>query len=547
MTADTTLDLRRPAGTNTLVAAYTPHEGVAAPAWPDLLAALQTRGWDAGVLDQGSAVNFIEACRESAEPVQAAIGEVHDGSFELEISPDRMSVLLSLTPPRGGLPVGLAQVQDELQALGVVYGLRERALDQALEAGRGSVLIAQGTAPTIGTPARFVSLLEALKTRQQEDDDSTPVDYRELGNLTLVAPGTPLMRRMPAEQGQPGLNVLGEAVPPVAVPDTPFARNLTGVEPDPEDPNLLRAANAGSPMVVPQGVLVNSLVEVERVDLATGNIQFDGTLKVRGDIAAGMQVRVSGDVVVLGTIEAARVQAGGNINVNGGIIGLAERRHASRPGDAEAGAARSAHITAGGSVKARFIENAVVNADKSVAAEREIRQSRIYAGEGVTVGPPNSPLGVITGGETHAARAVRAGSIGSLAAVPTLVAVGLHPHAAARREALQQRRVGLQEEQAKLEKLMLFLRDNPARDTNGMSERARATLARVAGEQAQLAMDEQQLNALLNPLADATVVAARRLHGGVTLMVGGKRLEILEDMAGARAELDPEAGQVVLR
>lgn len=260
-----------------------------------------------------------------------------------------------------------------------------------------------------------------------------------------------------------------------------------------------------------------------------------------------MQVRVSGDVVVLGTIEAARVQAGGNINVNGGIIGLAERRHASRPGDAEAGPARSAHITAGGSVKARFIENAVVNADKSVAAEREIRQSRIYAGEGVTVGASNSPLGVITGGETHAARAVRAGSIGSLAAVPTLVAVGLHPHAAARREALQQRRAGLQEEQAKLEKLMLFLRENPARDTNGMSERARATLARVAGEQAQLAMDEQQLNALLNPLTDATVVAARRLHGGVTLMVGGKRLEILEDMAGARAELDPEAGQVVLR
>lgn len=547
MAADTTLDLRRPAGTDTLVAAYTPHDGAAPPAWPDLLAALQAQGWDAGVLDQGSAVNFIEACRESTEPVLAAIGEVHDGSFELEISPDRMSVLLSLTPPRGGQAVSLTLVQAELQALGVVYGLRESALAQALEAGRGSVLIAQGTVPTAGTPARFISLLEALRTRQQEDDDSTPVDYRELGNLTLVAPGTPLMRRMPAEQGQPGLNVLGEAVPPVVVPDTPFARNLTGVETDPEDPDLLRAANAGSPMVVPQGVLVNSLVEVDRVDLATGNIQFDGTLKVRGDIAAGMQVRVSGDVVVLGTIEAARVQAGGNINVNGGIIGMAERRQAARPGDAEAGPARSAQITAGGSVKARFIENAVVNADKSVAAEREIRQSRIYAGEGVTVGLPNSPLGVITGGETHAARAVKAGSIGSLAAVPTLVAVGLHPHAAARREALQQRRAGLQEEQGKLEKLMLFLRQNPARDTNGMSERARATLTRVAGEQAQLAIDEQQLNALLHPLTDATVVAARRLHGGVTLMVGGKRLEILEDMAGARAELDIEAGQVVLR
>lgn len=541
------LSLRRSPGTNTLVASYSPREGVALPTWSDLLAALQAQGWDAQVLDRGSAVNFIEACQESREPVLAAVGEIHDASFELEISPDHMAVLLTLSPARGGHPVAIDTVRTALNELGVVYGLRDAALVQAIATQQGSTLIARGTAPTVGTLARFVSLLDALKTRQQEDNDKTPVDYRELGNLTLVAPGTPLMRRIAAEQGQPGLNVLGEAVPPIPVPDTPFARNLTGVELDPQDPDLLRAASAGSPMIVPQGVLVNSLVEVDRVDLSTGNINFEGTLKVRGDIAAGMQIRVAGDVVVLGTIEAARVQAGGNITVNGGIIGLAESRQATRASGAEASVSRSAHLTAGGSVKARFIEHAVVNADKSVAAEREIRQSRIYAGESVTVGSPEGQSGAITGGEVHAASSVKTATIGSLAGVPTLISVGLHPHAAARRAALQQRRSGLLEEQAKLEKLIRFLQDNPARDVNGMRERADATHRRVAAELAQLQIDEAQLNALLRPLQTATIIASRRLYGGTTLQIGGKALEIFEDTINARAELDSESGQVVLR
>lgn len=58
---------------------------------------------------------------------------------------------------------------------------------------------------------------------------------------------------------------------------------------------------------------------------------------------------------------------------------------------------------------------------------------------------------MITGGEIHATKSVNAGTIGSLAAVPTLVCVGLHPHAEAKRAALLQRRNSLQDEKGKLE------------------------------------------------------------------------------------------------
>src|SRR5690606_27052806 len=106
------------------------------------------------------------------------------------------------------------------------------------------------------------------------------------------------------------------------------------------------------------------------------------------------------------------------------------------PGEGPGGS-RAAHIQCQGSVKARFIEHALVHAGQQVMAEREIRHSRVLAGHSVMVGPPGSQQGVITGGETCALHAVRAGTLGSMAAVPTIVRVGLDPHAQARRAVLR--------------------------------------------------------------------------------------------------------------
>lgn len=549
MPVDTAFRLELDEMTHVLSAVFEPgdRDVVSIPTLETLTQAVQDQGWNADVLDQLSAISFIESCRTATEPVQGKIGEVQHGRFELEISPDHMSVLMVVTPAKGGHVIAEADVLAALLEHGIVYGVHEASIRQALALGtRATAVVAQGTPFTPGTPVRFESLLDALKTREQEDDENAPIDYRELGNLTLVAPGTPLMRRIPPVQGKPGLNVMGEAVEPPQMADTPFAPNLTGVALDEEDPNLLRAANAGSPMVVPQGVLVNSLVEVDAVDLNTGNINFDGTLRVRGDITSGMEVRVSGDVVVNGTIEAALVHAGGNVSVNGGIIGLAEIVKDARGAAATPGASiRTAQITAGGSVKARFIENAHVNADKNIAAEREIRASRVYAGESVTVGAPGSQMGVIVGGEAHATKSVSAGSLGSMASVPTQICVGLHPHAEARRAALEARRAGLTEEKAKLEKLIVFLHNNPAKNVNGMSDRARATHNRITGELAQVDLDEQRLQKDLQPLLTAFIVASRRYHGGVHLQIGNKVQEVFEDTVGGKAML--EEGQLVIK
>ncbi|AUT45882.1 DUF342 domain-containing protein [Achromobacter sp. AONIH1] len=510
------------------------------PNWDSLAAAAAEQGWTTEALDNHAVIAFIDMCRDAVAPVQGTIGKVQDGSYELELSADRMAAMITLLPPKGGRPVALQTVRQALADQGIVHGLLETELAEAVEQGRtGTLLVAQGTPPTRGTPTRFESLLDRLKPRAQEIDELAQVDYRDLGSLLLVTPGTPLMRRIPPLPGIDGRDVLGQPVLPDEMADTQFSSDMSGVEIDPDDPLLLRAAIAGSPKLINQGVQVNPVVEVDAVDLTTGNINFEGSLQVRGDISATMEVRVTGDVVVNGTMEAALVEAGGNVTVKGGIIGMAEAMQ-----DAS-GPARTAHIVCGGELKARFIENAIISAGQNVEVEREIRQCSIAAGGAVNVGAANAQQTAIMGGQIRALQAVRAGTIGSPAGVPTLVQAGLDPHADIKRTALTRKRVKMNEEKAKLEQLLLFLHSHPERATGDVVDRARNTHAKLGRDLVSLEEEEAQLVRDLQPIHTASITASRRYCSGVKIQIGNKMQEFLEDQVGGKAAL--EAGEIVIR
>ncbi|MFC4277902.1 DUF342 domain-containing protein [Achromobacter aloeverae] len=467
--------------------------------------------------------------------VELVVGEVHDGEFELSFEDDHMQVLLTLRPPRGGRPVVLAEVRAVLAEHKVVFGLREDVLLQALEVGFcEDLVVAQGIPPGDGEPTVFKSLLEASAQHAQVDDRAL-VDYRTLGNLVLVKPGMRLMRRIPAKRGKDGINVLGHPAPAPEPEDIPYDPELTGVARDPADPEVLVAAIAGAPSIPAHGhgISVNAVVQVEAVDLSSGNIDFDGTLQVNGDITTGMQVKVTGDVVVSGTIEAAQIDAGGNVVVKGGILGAAE-------GGAAMGSEpvmRSAHVVAKGSVQARFIGNATISAGKDVIVGSEIRQSDVAAGDSVTVGGKGASQGSINGGQVRALRAVRAVTLGTMAGVKTFVQVGVNPHAEMQKLALERTRVRLTEEKDKLEQLLVFLRKHPEKGANGIGARALQTHAKLTRDLAAVATKEAELAAEKDATEGAVIEVSKKIYGGVDLQIGNRREEIIEDRGGGKATL----------
>ncbi len=221
-----------------------------------------------------------------------------------------------------------------------------------------------------GTSGGFQSLFERKqKDAPEDEEDHAIIKYSDLGHLLVVHPGEQLMHRIPPVPGKNGRDIKKRVVLAKAIPAQEFGKNLQGAAPAPDDPDLLVATLGGQPVLLADGVIVNPVIEVPDVDLNTGNIDFEGTIRIAGDLKSGMRVKVAGDVIVNGTVEAAEIVAGGNVAVHGGIIGHAD----ARPGS-HALPANTARIRCEGSVKAMFMENAHIEAGSTILVERNARQ-----------------------------------------------------------------------------------------------------------------------------------------------------------------------------
>src|SRR5690606_15317621 len=120
------------------------------------------------------------------------------------------------------------------------------------------------------------------------------------------------------------------------------------------------------------------------VDFSTGNIDFIGSVKVMGSVRNGFSVKAAGNVEIMGRLEGGFINTGGNIVVKEGIVGQGK-----------------GNIKAGGSVYARFLENAQVEARKDVLVGDSIMHSTVRAGGKIVV---NGKKGKIVGGLCFAGR-----------------------------------------------------------------------------------------------------------------------------------------------
>ena len=67
---------------------------------------------------------------------------------------------------------------------------------------------------------------------------------------------------------------------------------------------------------------VSPLLEIQGdVDYSTGNIDFSGDVHICGDVRENFTVHAQGTVTVDGLVEAATVEAGGDLVIARGVVG----------------------------------------------------------------------------------------------------------------------------------------------------------------------------------------------------------------------------------
>jgi len=475
-------------------------------------------------LDEKALSRLVQMYNNTNAGFVLEIGERRDGEFTITVAKDKMSAWLTLTPAYGGAPVTFEQIRQSLKEKGIVSGLITSAeIEAVLKEGHATdYLIAQGMPPVPGLDAQFHSLVPEMQERRPQINEHGIADYRNLGNLILVKQGDPLMRRTLPTEGKKGKNILGQILTPKPSQNTPFASDLKGATFDPDDCDLLVSSIIGQPLLIPNGVMVSPTITVPKVDISTGNLSFDGTINILGDVMEGMKVYALNDIFIGGTVEAAELEAGGNISIKGGVIGNSDT-------NSSLAASAGGKISCKGSVSVRFAKYFNIVAGTNIVIEEYSMNNQLTAMNQILVGKPGGKKGLIIGGTARAMMLVQAASVGSDVGIKTYIQAGLNPHTQEQLNAIDREIETNGKNQDDIKKIITFIENNPEKDKNGLLNKARRTLDKLTTEIAQHQAIRESLLAEISFAEYAKVVVDHTLCTGVEVRIGDQTWKAKEE------------------
>lgn len=465
----------------------------------------------------------------STEPgFTLVLGELRDGDFSLDIDASLMGVHLTITPAYGGTPITEEQIYAALLEKGITFGIHDDTIQASVAKGYArNKLIAEGVNPTQGDNAQFISLLREVKISHLHSDDKEPIDYRNFGNIITVKQGDPLMRRLPPTAGTPGTNIRGCPVPAAMGEDTQFSPLTSGTETQKDDPDLLIAAISGQPFLVPNGVTVEPVITIKNVDLSTGNLDIEGSLTITGDVKPGMQIKATADIVIGGMVEAAHVEAGGDIEVKGPVIGQGHPRI-----DDKGLNPLAAMIRAEGSMKALFVENAVVSSGGDIIISEFVMNSELSAGKSILVGEPGSNKGRIISSVCRASARIEANTIGSRSGNGTVLEVGVDPTVHEKFTRAKQTMHSKERDREEASRALEYFRAHPDRSNADAIHEKENILRCLQTEVQELTGQLRRLKKRCTLLDSAEIKAERQIFCGVRVSIGEKTLLLENDMEG---------------
>lgn len=502
-----------------LLAHYTPAPGNPPLDQARLRQEISAQDFDHLHLIDAALDQLIAQASTASESFSLEIGEARDAQVSVELAPDKMAAWLDVTPPCGGTAVTAEQIRRALMEKQVTCGILDDAVNEALSKGEAHrQLVAQGREAVHGEDGKLECLIEMAKERHPHLDERGIADYRDLGGIVTVHQGERLMQKIPPTLGEAGENILGQVIPAKPGKEAMYAPQLKGAMVDPDDPAFLIAEIPGQPLVVNNGMAVEPTITLATVDLTTGNIDFEGTVDISGDVHAGMSIRATGDIHIGGTVEAAILDAGGDVVVKGGVIGHGEVHE--HPDASQK--SMIARVHCGRSFAAHFVENASVEVGDSIMVDELAMQSELAAVNQIMVGKPGSGHGRIIGGLVEATLLVQAAVIGSPSGVKTRVMVGNNPYLLEKLRLASKHLEAKNRELDEVVKLTRFIEEHPDRIKPEIRLKAENTFLALQQTIEMALQDKDELARQLELSEDARVVVEKTVFSNVQIEIGGK-------------------------
>lgn len=445
----------------------------------------------------GEPVKIVE---EEQLPREEALSLVPP-RFIIEASKDRMKANLKIEVEDNSMKPTFEMAMEELKKRNICYGVDEAGVRKAVDMVGNPMIIARGNPPVHGENAILVKKIDLEHRGRPQELKNGRVDFKNLNLFRTVKKGDLLVERIPHTQGTSGMDIYGNTVAakPGKPAMLPMGKNTKIVE----EHKLIAAIDG---QIVLQGAkyVVDPSIEIRGdVDLSTGNIEFSGSVFVRGSVQAGFFIRAEGDVEVAGTISGGTVE-GRNVIVKAGIQGM-----------------NRGCIKAKEDVRSTFAENAKIVAGRDAIITDSIMHSRVSAGKHIIV---DGGRGVIAGGMLAAGEEIAAKIVGTQMDTNTRLEVGVNPML---KEEYQQTKKALEKAEKTLGDALKAINLLKTIPVENLTQQKREMLLRLTQSQFPLANEVnqhkarlQQIEAAFEEMKSGKIRVSNVMYPGVKLIIG---------------------------
>ncbi|MBE5905933.1 MAG: DUF342 domain-containing protein [Lachnospiraceae bacterium] len=475
-------------------------------------------------------------CEKSDGETLAKVGPApfrpFDEQVDINVSLDKMLVFCSFFPPsEGGNLLSADDVITHLNQNKVVKGIDQEMLNKYFQNREYNkeFVVAKGQPPRHGKDGKIEYYFNtSLSTKPKKNEDGT-VNYHDLNTVSIVQKGQQLAARIPADPGDPGVDVFGEEVKPRAVKEATLAygNNITISE----DGNAIYSDVTGHATLTTGKVFVSDVLDIPAdVDTSTGDINYEGAVLIHGNVKSGFKVQAKGDIVVEGVVEGAEVISEGQIVIKRGIHGM-----------------NKGLLDAKGNVLCKFVENAKVISGGYLETEG-IMHSNVSAATNIIVHGKKS---MIAGGVVRAGALVEVDHLGSEMGATTIVEVGADPKKKARfvevKDTIAKKRKELESIKPILQNFSEKMATGVQIPTEKMQYVQKLSLA-FKGLQAELkSLNEESeiLNAEITTGKDAKVKVLKDVYAGVTVTISD--VSLTTKSTRSFCQFVREAGEVTVK
>lgn len=322
--------------------------------------------------------------------------------FTLLISENNMAASIQLFEDFDGADLTKEDIQMWLKSNDISHGIIEDSIEKLVnefDSGLFPLQIAKGTEPLDGVDGEIDFVCD--------QDDNLNFDdrrnFRDVKRIPSLEVDEKIAVVTDPVEGKPGYDISGKVIP-YRKPRAIKMRAGKNVAFNTED-NTFYSEVKGKLSLTGHRINVHNTFEVnEDLSMSTGNINFVGSIIIRGNVPSGYRVEAEGDIHIYGLVEASFIKAGGNVTISEGISGL-----------------KKGSIIAGGDINIGYINQAKIEAENNIIVHNSIMHSQCLA-----KGHIYCHSGSIIGGVCSAGITIEANEVGNRMDTKTEIAIGVN-------------------------------------------------------------------------------------------------------------------------